>query len=226
MIVSSVTQASLRWWKGALGRRNRREPPRRSPGPIGSRFRLERHAMGRKRQWASLNSLRLRTILDRIRARQSAACGNASETRGLPALGRDPLCARSSAACGGTKNSCWPQPTVALLRGRRSSRGSMPPRGVHSAEIPTFGNNLLDPFRSWGLRPPFSNSEELRERASARASEPAATAHEGATGSNDFDPAFDPATLDQIAQALEMMGRATQESNLRPTAPEAVALSN
>src|ERR1700689_4497290 len=28
-----VSEASLRWWKGELARRNRREPPRRSPGP-------------------------------------------------------------------------------------------------------------------------------------------------------------------------------------------------
>jgi hypothetical protein len=28
-----VSEASLRWWKGELGRRNRHEPPRRSPGP-------------------------------------------------------------------------------------------------------------------------------------------------------------------------------------------------
>lgn len=28
-----VSEGSLRWWKGELARRNRREPPRRSPGP-------------------------------------------------------------------------------------------------------------------------------------------------------------------------------------------------
>jgi hypothetical protein len=28
-----VSESSLRWWKGELGRRNRREPARRSPGP-------------------------------------------------------------------------------------------------------------------------------------------------------------------------------------------------
>jgi hypothetical protein len=28
-----VSEASLRWWKGELARRNRREPARRSPGP-------------------------------------------------------------------------------------------------------------------------------------------------------------------------------------------------
>jgi hypothetical protein len=28
-----VSEASLRWWKGELARRSRREPPRRSPGP-------------------------------------------------------------------------------------------------------------------------------------------------------------------------------------------------
>jgi hypothetical protein len=28
-----VSDASLRWWKGELARRNRREPPRRPPGP-------------------------------------------------------------------------------------------------------------------------------------------------------------------------------------------------
>ena len=28
-----VSEASLRWWKGELARRNRREPSRRSPGP-------------------------------------------------------------------------------------------------------------------------------------------------------------------------------------------------
>lgn len=35
-----VSEASLRWWKGELGRRNRREPPRRSPGPGRSRARV------------------------------------------------------------------------------------------------------------------------------------------------------------------------------------------
>jgi hypothetical protein len=29
----AVSEASLRWWKGELARRARREPPRRSPGP-------------------------------------------------------------------------------------------------------------------------------------------------------------------------------------------------
>jgi hypothetical protein len=28
-----VSEGSLRWWKGELARRNRREPARRSPGP-------------------------------------------------------------------------------------------------------------------------------------------------------------------------------------------------
>ena len=28
-----VGEAALRWWKGELARRNRREPPRHSPGP-------------------------------------------------------------------------------------------------------------------------------------------------------------------------------------------------
>jgi hypothetical protein len=28
-----MSEGSLRWWKGELARRNRREPPRRSPGP-------------------------------------------------------------------------------------------------------------------------------------------------------------------------------------------------
>jgi hypothetical protein len=32
-----VSEGSLRWWKGELARRNRREPPRRSPGPGGNR---------------------------------------------------------------------------------------------------------------------------------------------------------------------------------------------
>ncbi len=32
-----VSEASLRWWKGELVRRNRREPARRSPGPGRSR---------------------------------------------------------------------------------------------------------------------------------------------------------------------------------------------
>ena len=41
-----------------------------------------------------------------------------------------------------------------------------------------------------------------------------------------FDPEFDPASLEGLAQVVEMFGRATQESNLRPTAPEAVALSS
>jgi len=42
----------------------------------------------------------------------------------------------------------------------------------------------------------------------------------------DFDPEFDPAGIDGIAQVVEMFGRATGDSNARPTAPEAVALSS
>jgi len=36
----------------------------------------------------------------------------------------------------------------------------------------------------------------------------------------EFDPEFDPAEIEGLAQVIEMVGRATQESNLRPTAPE------
>jgi hypothetical protein len=32
-----VSEGSLRWWKGELARRSRREPARRSPGPGGNR---------------------------------------------------------------------------------------------------------------------------------------------------------------------------------------------
>jgi hypothetical protein len=35
-----LSEASLRWWKGELARRNRREPARRSPGPGRNRDRV------------------------------------------------------------------------------------------------------------------------------------------------------------------------------------------
>ena len=42
----------------------------------------------------------------------------------------------------------------------------------------------------------------------------------------DLDPEFDPAEIERLAQVIEMVGCATGDSNARPTAPEAVALSS
>jgi hypothetical protein len=42
----------------------------------------------------------------------------------------------------------------------------------------------------------------------------------------EIDPGIDPADPLPLAQVREIIGRARQDSNLRPTAPEAVALSS